>query len=183
MNRDEINNAYFTWLYDLVCGDRYSSQISYRKLLMHLHRTEFVYQIPKDENRASDGTKLRYRFSRSGAIDEPVNYILDCLDGPCSVFEMMVALANRCEREYMDNPLLGDRTGEWFWSMVTNLGLGSMTDRTYDKGYVDDVVTRFLRRKYDPDGKGGLFRVRNCTKDLRKVEIWYQLCYFLDEIT
>lgn len=183
MNYDEVTNAYFTWLYDLVCEDRYSSQISYRKVLMHLHSTEFVYLIPKDENRASDGIALRGRFARSGIVRESVSDILECLDSPCSVFEMMVGLADRCEEDYMDDPILGDRTGEWFWGMLTNMGLGSMTDRSYDKACVEDVLTRFLNRRYDPDGKGGLFRVRNCSYDLRKVEIWYQLCYFLDTIT
>ena len=37
-------------------------------------------------------------------------------------------------------------------------------------------------REYAPDGRGGLFTIRNCEEDLRKVEIWYQLCWYLDTI-
>ena len=60
---NEIENEYFEWIYDLVCERRYSDPVSYRKLLMYLHQTEFVYTIPKDENRADDGIKLRNRFA------------------------------------------------------------------------------------------------------------------------
>lgn len=183
MNRDRINNAYFEWLYDLVCGERFSKQISYRKLLMHLHNTEFTYLIPKDENRAEDGIDLRYRFSRSQWLDDPPGIIIGCLEGPpCSVLEMMIGLANRCEEDYMDDPAYGNRTSQWFWEMVTNLDLGSMVDTRYDREYVDEAVSKLLNRKYDPDGRGGLFRVRHCPQDMRHMEIWRQLCYFLDTI-
>ena len=180
MNRHEISNAYFEWLYDWVSKDRYHPDISYRKLLMKLHDTEFTYTIQKDQNRAEDGENLRYRFAKSDIIDEPVDYILECLAGPCSVLEMMIALANRCEEDYMDDPAYGDRTRQWFWGMIVNLNLGSMYDTWYDKNYVEKALYKFLNRKYDRDGRGGLFRIRNSTVDMRKVEIWYQMCYFLD---
>lgn len=175
---DEINNEYFEWMFDLVCGNRYSKYISYRKLLMRLHTTEFIFSIPKDANRAEDGIGLRYRF----ALYKDDMDILDYLNGPCSVLEMMIALSIRCEEDIMDVPTMGDRTGQWFWGMIVNLGLGSMTDDRYDKQYVDFVLDRFLNREYDPDGKGGLFTVRNCDEDLRTAEIWYQMCWYLDNI-
>lgn len=180
MNRHEINNLYFQWLYDWVCKDRFHQDISYKKLLMHLHSTEFTYAIQRDQNRAEDGINMRYRFAKTAGLNEPVSFIMDCLDGPCSVFEMMLALANRCEEDYMDDPAFGDRTVQWFWGMIANLNLGSMIDTRYDKRYVDDVLYNFLHRKYDRDGRGGLFRVRNCPEDMRKIEIWYQMCYYLD---
>lgn len=180
MNRHEINNLYFQWLYDWVCKDRFHQDISYKKLLMHLHSTEFTYAIKRDQNRAEDGINMRYRFAKTAGLNEPVSFIMDCLDGPCSVFEMMLALANRCEEDYMDDPAFGDRTVQWFWGMIANLNLGSMIDTRYDKRYVDEVLYNFLHRKYDRDGRGGLFRVRNCPEDMRKIEIWYQMCYYLD---
>ena len=51
---DKIQNEYFEWLYDLVCKDRYSKQISYRKLLSCLHNTEFTYILRRDRNRAEE---------------------------------------------------------------------------------------------------------------------------------
>ena len=178
MNRDEIRNEYFEWMYNLVCGDRYSEEISYRKLLMFLHNTEFIYFIPKDENRAKDGINLRDRFAyERGCIREAKLY----LDSPCSILEMMIALSFRCE-EIMDDAAIGDRTVQWFWEMVTNLGLGSMVDNMFDKRLADDIIARFMYRNYEPNGRGGLFTVRHCNSDLRDVEIWYQMCWYLDTI-
>ena len=179
MTKYEIRKTYFEWMCELMCCERFGEGISYKKLLTHLHHIEFTYTIPKDENRAADGISLRYRFAlHHPDIEDAESY----LEGPCSVLEMMVALAIRCEETIMDNPNVGDRTRQWFWGMVTNLGLGSMTDERFDGWFVDEVIDRFLDRQYDRNGKGGLFTVRHCDCDMRKVEIWFQLCYFLDSI-
>jgi hypothetical protein len=175
---DVVVNDYFYWMYHLVCGDRYPEEISFKKLLMHLHDTEFTYSILRDENRAQDGIDLRRRFELITECPGVSEY----LRGPCSVLEMMVALAIRCEENIMDDPSVGDRTGQWFWGMVVNLGLGAMNDRMYDERFVEESLMRFLNRDYEPDGKGGLFTVRDHRRDLRTVEIWYQLCWYLDSI-
>lgn len=176
--RDEINDKYFEWLFNLACGDRYSRNTSYRKLLTYLHSVEFTYIIPMDANRAEDGVDLRYRYTLEHDCEELLSY----LSGPCSVLEMITALSIRCEETIMDNPALGDRTRQWFWSMISNLGLGHMMDQYFDQREADDIILRFLNREYEPDGRGGLFTIKHCKKDLRRVEIWYQLCWYLDDI-
>lgn len=190
--KDEIANEYFEWMYDFVCDRSYPKELSYRKLLMMLHGIEFTYTIPKDKNRAMDGMELRYRFALAKGYEKVIphsyiyyedEYVAKCLDGPCSVFEMMLALAIRCEKDIMDNPIFGNRISQWFWGMISNLGLSGMTDAHFDREYVNDVIKKFLARDYEPDGKGGLFRVRHCSEDLRKVEIWWQLCWYLDSIS
>lgn len=182
MIEHRINEDYFEWLYDGMCGNRYSKNISYRNLLERLHHINFRYSIPQDRNRADDGKSLRYEFALSQGCEDMPELITDYLKGPCSVFEMLVALAQRCEN-VMDDPKIGDRTSQWFWGMIANLGLNGMTDNRYDEEYVNDVIQRFLDRDYKPNGKGGLFTIRNCDQDLRNVEIWYQLCWYLDTIT
>ena len=181
--KDKLNNEYFDWMFDIVCADRFSKDISYRKLLMYLHNTTFRYSIKRDSNRADDGVGLRYRFAISKGYDEtldkPIHYYIA---EPCSVLEMILALARRCEENIMDDTAYGNRTGQWFWGMITNLELGSMTDDQFDKLYVEKIIERFLNREYEPNGKGGLFTIRNCDCDLRDVEIWFQLCYYLDSI-
>ncbi len=181
MTRERICNEYFNWLYDLICGVRRSKQISYRKLLIHLHKTDFRYSIAKDKNRARDGVDLRYRFALAQYYDTEPDYIMDMLDGPCSVLEMMIALATRCE-ETMDDPDIGDRTGQWFWSMIVSLGLGGMTDSRFNPDAADDIIERFLDREYEPDGSGGLFTIENCRRDLRDVEIWNQMWWYIDSL-
>lgn len=176
--RDRIGNEYFEWMYDMVAGERYPAPFSFRKLLAYLHNTEFVYTIPLDRNRAEDGISLRRRFVTDQDCEDALGY----LEGPCSVLELMVATAICCEERFMDDPDIGNRTHVWFWDMINNLGLGSMTDNHYDRRRVERAVDRFLAREYEPDGKGGLFRVRDCKFDLRNVEIWYQMCFYLNGI-
>ena len=98
MGRYDVNEAYFEWIFDMVCKNRFAPEISFRELLQHLHRTRFRYSIPRDQNRAKDGEGLRYRFALKYAeYPDQVDEILDILDRPCSVLEMMVALAVKAE--------------------------------------------------------------------------------------
>lgn len=179
MTRDELLNRYFDWMYQLVVDDRYSK--SYRKLFVRLHDTEFTYTIPMDGNRAEDGIDLRYRFGREQHYND--HMIASFLDNrPCSVLEMMIALSIRCEEHIMDDPDIGDRTGQWFWAMIASLGLGSMYDARFDRDRVDDILARFLERDYARNGEGGLFTVNLCRQDMRSIEIWYQMACYLKEI-
>lgn len=180
--QNDIVNEYFEWLFGITCEDRFSPVTSYRKLLTHLHEIPFRYSIQKDRNRADDGVNLRYRFAISQGYKSSVEWVLDTLDEPCSVLEMMTALAVRIEEDYMDDPELGDRTKQWFWGMIVNLGLGGMTDDLYDSRLVDFSIDRFLNREYESNGRGGLFTIRNCEGDTRNVEIWHQLCWYLNTL-
>ncbi|MPN40760.1 hypothetical protein SDC9_188299 [bioreactor metagenome] len=86
----------------------------------------------------------------------------------------------------------GDRTNMWFWMMIKSLGLYLLTDSVFDNlGYegrldntdkVKDIVNAFLCRGYNANGAGGLFTVNDTNKDMRDVEIWYQMCMFLDNL-
>lgn len=172
-----LRDEYFEWMYDTVCAGRFAKENQYRKLLSYLHSREFTWLIPKDANRAEDGEDLRWRFAYENNIN-----IYDELDGPCSVFEMILALAIRCEETIMDDPAVGDRTGQWFWRMITNLGLGGMSDRIFDRDEAEDIVNHFLDRDFAPDGRGSLFTIRNSGYDLRNVEIWTQMLWYLDNI-
>lgn len=174
---ERVKSDYFEWMYDLICGDRFAKSLTYRQLLTFLHDTEFTYFIPYDENRAAEGIALRYHFCLHNNCEE----LEWCLDGPCSVLEMMLALAICCEK-IIDDPLIGDRTSQWFWNMITNMGLGAMNDTNYNEWLVNDVVTRFLNRDYEPDGRGGLFRVRGWDRDMRTAEIWHQLMAYINTL-
>lgn len=176
---DRINDEYFEFLCELINARRFSKKTSYRKLLAHLHNIEFTWIIPMDGNRADDGIQLRRKFALHRDDMTLTNYIY----GPCSVLEMMVALAIRCEDWIMDDSLMGNRSGQWFWGMIHNLGLSQMTDSNFDRDAVDEAIARLLNREYEPDGRGGLFTVRNSEDDLRAVEIWCQLSWYLGSIT
>lgn len=181
MTQDELNLEYLEWMYQIVCDDRYTKNLSYRKLFTYLYNTEFVYGNPMDGNRYEDGIDLRYKFGSS--CDVPTHLIASYLDDhPCSVLEMMVALSIRLETNIMCNEDLGDRVGQWFWEMIVNLGLGHMNDQNFDEKHFEDVMDIFISRSYDRDGKGGLFRTTDKTKDMRTLDIWYQMHAYLNDM-
>lgn len=178
--RDRIVNEYFEWMFELVSDKDYIGKSSYRKLLMYLHSTAFRHLsfVPNDNNRAEDGKNLRDRF----AYEQGYVNVFEYLDGPCSVLEMMIALAIKCEEHIMNDPDIGNRTAKWFWDMIRSMGLYSMNDKAYSKAYTTKIVSDFLNREYRYDGKGGLFTITDCPYDMRDVEIWYQMCWYLNTI-
>lgn len=176
MHRRNIYKRYFDWLCDQVEADDYT------RLAEYLHSVTFEYSISLDGNRAEDGTDLRYRFGEVQRIDDVI--IAGTLDRrkPCSVLEMMVALAIRCEEHIMGDPDLGDRTGLWFKNMLKSLGIDYMTNSSFDQILAERIINRMLDRKYNRNGEGGLFTVNHRCSDLRTAEIWDQMNWYLDEL-
>lgn len=164
---------YFTFLCEIV--GRVSD---YDMLLRRLHRHEFYSLIPNDDNRALDGTKLREIFLDEGGHKAP-----SCLpNGPCTVLELMIGIAYRMENELADGEN-AKSAADCFWELVENLDLDWVNDDNYfDPGVVDEIdatILKFLDRKYDTNGKGGLFPLIDAKRDQRDVEIWYQMCEYL----
>lgn len=159
---------YFNYIVDYVYPK--NSRRSYKKLLEHLYRRDFIWTIYLDKNRAADGLGLRARF---GIENE--------LDRPCSVLEMMVALADRMENHILFDPTTGDRTGFWFWNMISSMGLSSMHDENYNEAEVNHRIDIMINREYSYNGEGGLFTVENPDGDMRQTEIWYQMNWWARE--
>lgn len=165
---------YFEWLCAKVpsdFGDR-----TYYKLLETLFEEDFTYSIDRDANRAIQGANLRKDYADDANLDE-----FWMAAEPCSVLEMMIALADISETRIMKDETQGDRTGRWFWDMVASMGLMGMDDVDFDEKTVRDKVHVMLDRKYRPNGKGGLFTIPDTKIDLRETEIWYQAMWYLAE--
>lgn len=175
-----IHDEYFEWLCNVVRIQIDNSPVSYRTLMLELYNTAFFYSVPRDSNREADGIDLRYRFATENRYD--YHFVEGHFNG-CSVLEMMVALALRCDETIMDDPVRGSRTGHWFWCMIKSLGLHNMTNRNFDAEEYQRIIINFLNRDYDYDGKGGLFYIPGSQCDMRQSEIWNQLCWWLNTIT
>lgn len=179
---NELENEYLEWMYRLVYDKKLYKGRSFKKLLNHLHSIDFYYINPMDFNRYDDGINLRYRFGfLRDYTDSYINKNLNI--GECSLLEMMVALALRCEESIMSDPVLGDRTYEWFYMMLTNLNLENHYDSKFDLELVDSIIFRMLDRQYEQSGIGGLFYTKNRNNpfDFRKIEIWQQMCLQLSD--
>lgn len=176
----DIFDSYFAWLEGIVYPCRFGK--TYHRLYRRLFETIFVWDdkhMPLDANRAADGIDLRDRFARQNGIPYSDIY---ALDGPCSVLEMMIALALRCEETIMTDPEYGNRTSEWFRTMVCSMGLGDCSDERFDPLYCDSRVNIMMARAYDFDGSNGaMFVVNNPREDMRKTDIWYQMMWWLSE--
>lgn len=173
---------YMEWLSEIVDPRLYfKTSTGYRRLFRYLMDVPFVYILSLDKNREQDGMELRRRFLNGTGITASREERLRFTDRPCSVLEMLVALSLRCEGA-VGEPGFDDYAYAWFWQMISNLGLRQMDDKHFNPGYVGDVISRFLERDYNPDGSGSLFGVIDRARDMRKVEIWKQFCWHLDDI-
>lgn len=180
--KSRIERSYFVWLTDIVSVGEYKKERKNRMALLYFLYTspfKFSPDIPRDENRAYDGIDLRDQFANEA------NCMVYDNDNPCSMLEMMVALSRRCEETIMSDDYYGDRTALWFWSMVKSLGLIDFTDDGFDPIKAMDILERFYNKEYAKTGEGGLFTLKH--KDNRRKrnmltsEIWFQMCWFLNE--
>lgn len=154
---------------------------SYDELLDYLYDCYFSPNMEMDENRAEDGKELRWQFCHERGFDR--DNILDEIGKrkKCTMLEMMVALAQRCESQITMDMDDGVHAERWFYPMLESLGLSGMKNGRMDERKADDVVNRFLSRHYTYFGEGSLFTVNNPKYDMRKTDLWYQAMWYIAE--
>ena len=158
------------YLTDIVKADR--KLYSYKRLLERLHHIFFHWSIGLDENRVYDGLELRCDFF--GCDVGP--------DKPCSVLEMLVAFAIRIDNEYVGD--CGKEQPELiFWEMIKNLGLDRYHDHAirYSDVEIDHIVSDWMDRRIDYNGRGGLFPLKHTNRDQRDLELWVQMQEYVNE--
>jgi hypothetical protein len=162
---------YFKWLVNKV-----NAKSEDVPLLHFLFTEEFWWDpsIPTDSSRAEDGIDLRALYFDE--TDEDFD-----LDEPCTVLEMLIALALRIERDIMGEPGY-DYPERWFWTMIKNLGLSDERGGLFSENYCSNVIENWLSRKYDSNGYGGLFPLKYPHSDQRKIPIWDQMSAYLNEM-
>lgn len=185
MSNDEIKSRYYEWMYSVAVPK--SMGPHYHALMQRLNRTMYWYIKALDQNRATDGVMLRYKFVQLG-LKKSVDRAFDIVsrvfgEDPPSVLEVLVALAIRCETSIMSNGET-NRTAEWFWNMIVSLDLHNMDNRGFDEAYVNMCVNGWLLELYNTDGSGGLFTLTNPKDiDMRQLDIWKQMNAWLIEYT
>lgn len=166
---EPIDETYFNWLCAKVL---YTNPPVYVGLMRVLYQTEFAWVVAGDQNRAEDGCELRDNFLRETQLRNEQYWY----DAPCSVFEVLVALADRVSFQ------TGQSLQEWFWIFMANLGLDEYRQVSdSDVPIIEDILFNFVWRQYDSSGHGGIFPLRWPRCDQRKVELWYQFFDYLED--
>lgn len=166
---EPLEDTYFRWLCSKVLR---KSTRSYLELLRILFRTEYVWSVPLDRNRAADGIELREDFARETNTER--DPFLE--SQPCSLLEFFIAFAGRASFQ-TNSPVRA-----WFWSFMENLHLDQFRQVTDpDRVIIDEILTTFMDRTYDSHGYGGMFPMTRVDRDQSEIEIWWQFCDYVQE--
>lgn len=173
---------YITWLYSKVgLGTREYG--CFWRVIRRLFAIPFPVIVNRDINRVTDAEHLRMDFVHEYHIDVRRS---DFTQRRVSVLEVLVAFALRIQSDIMWDPDDEDRAPLWFWSMIENVGVDL---RKYQDGYfnaecmvnLDEMIEKAIYRDYQKTGMGGFFPLKNPKKDQKKVELWYQMQFWIDE--
>lgn len=167
------DEGYFNWLYlQIEPTSNQNPARTHSLLAEQMFKTEFRWSVPNDDNRVEDARELRMEFMDNYAMDDR------WMRESASVLEVILALSRRVTFE------AGGEPSDWFWKLVSNLGLWEYTDENYSDWVaekVDVALEIFIDREYDHDGEGGLFPLQHTTMDQTEIELWYQMSYYLLE--
>lgn len=168
-----MKNIYFYYLIGLVDG----GCRPYQKLFSTLDSSIFLWDdaTPLDKDRALDGIELRSRYESDTGRKASTPYNTKT----ASILEVLVALSLRIDNimsEYGE-----EKPGYWFLMMIENLGLSKYKDDNFDEEAVRHILTIWRDKLYEPNGNGGLFPLKNPSKDQRLVPIWDQASEYLNE--
>lgn len=182
MRVSSASQDYFDWLCEKVSASDADGD-SWYLLLCDLFRTDFIAVIPRDENRALDGIQLREEY-----ISENPDWNDIDVNEPCSMLEMLIALANRMEFQADGTHNSRGASSGYFWELIDNLGLSACSDSKYALNLNETKSSRILtalnrlnHRTYRQNGHGGLFPLTHPSSDQRKKEIFLQMQEYLSE--
>jgi hypothetical protein len=172
MNPDE---PYYKWLISQIEFPVNFNE-SFDELLRYLHQTEFVWVVSGDDNRVQDAKDLRTDFMYK--FDVPNDFPELGFADIVSVLEIIIAVSRILEF------VAGGEAAAWAWRLIDNLGLNHFYDPLDLKKIkaVDEILETLIWRTYDRNGKGGFFPLLFPEEDQTKVEIWYQLNAYVNEI-
>lgn len=178
----DMRHEYFNYLCGKIDSEEFD-QNAYIFLLKQLFRTTFVVRVEMDENRAADGRMIREDF----VYDQEYDSDFGALDMPCTILELLIGIAIRMDFDTCEAFDKDDHVPHFFALLIRNLGLDGFDDDAYSasmravSGKVNKILNDFCYRAYEPDGKGGLFPLKNPGCDQREVEIWNQMFAYIDE--
>ena len=180
MNFMRETEQYYDWLYKIVCGEWEPRNLSFHRLLMYLFNRDYIPACEMDICRATDGTSLRYRFASENDI--PYERINMAFQGvPCSMLEMMVALAIHSRGAHHGRPQHGQPCGTVVLEHDRQPGSGCHGRHPFQRRARRTDPGPVYGSGLQPNGAGGLFTITRTSIDMRTIDIWYQLMNWLNE--
>lgn len=170
---NSLSEDYLRWLAPQIRETQ--NDRTYDGLMSIMFEKEFIWLIPNDDNRMVDGLDLRSEFRREFNVPMRTEGFPM---GPCSFLEVLIGLSRRLAFA------AGGTAPNWAWQLVSNLELNRMSDplSSYKARKVHDILDRCVKREYAPDGSGGFFPLAWPNEDQTRVELWYQMAAFIDEL-
>lgn len=164
---ESLGKAYFRWLKRQVANPRDGK--TFNGLLEQLHHREFDWHVPNDDNRVVDALDLRREFLGEGHHISRHGV---------STLEIVVALSRRLEFQ------AGGKAKTWAWQLIENLDLHHMSDPLTKKRkeLIEEILDALIWRTYDRDGTGGFFPRAWPQEDQTKLELWYQMAGYVNEL-
>lgn len=111
-----------------------------------LERLDSIPYEPNQLNtdRYEDAEQLRIDYG----IDNNIKDVLIYFEATSiTVLEVLVALSMRLEKKVVPNNKKGDRTSQWFWALVNDIGLGKQDDERCDSNIIDKIVKEWMSEK------------------------------------
>lgn len=163
----QIDDDYFSWLISQIS---IPNNKRFDDLFERMHSLEFVWFVPNDDNRLQDGLDLRSEF-----LDGTRKRLFN---RGASTLEVLVALSRRVAFT------AGGDASTWAWRLIRNLRLNKMTDplTTERLNKVEEILYALVWRTYHHSGQGGFFPLKNPKEDQTKIEIWYQMNLYVNEM-
>lgn len=163
-----LESDYFLWLISQI---HIPNDRTFVELFERMHALDFVWIIPNDDNRVQDGLDLRTDFL-DGSHEKMGGSEL------ISILELLIALSRRIAF------VAGGEPDRWAWKLVKNIHLGKMSDPMTDekRARMDDILEKFVWRHYLPNGDGGFFPLDHPREDQTKIELWYQMNAYVNEM-
>lgn len=174
--------TYFEYVLEKVGAEKASEHALCKVLhdiLINPEDTDLI-----DETRYDDVDEMRVNYldfvGRDSLFEDEIDELLTNLP---SMLELLVVLSVKIEDKVMSNPIYGDRTAKWFWTMIENLDISPENVYSYEGGvdanYVRNVCDRWLSGNYDRKGVGSPFPLKKPHCDVRVLSIWeHAMAYF-----
>lgn len=163
----QIDYDYYEWLTSQIA---IPNGRTYEELFERMHNLEFVWIVPHDNNRLQDALDLRVQY---------MNEFPGRLAGGSATFlEVLIALSRRTAFT------AGGEAEDWAWKLLKNLRLTKAYDPwTAQKARsTEEILETVIWRTYHHSGKGGFFPLKDPFEDQTKVEIWYQMNAYVNEM-